>query len=169
MKKYILAIVTTFILVGCLSCFSYAQSSCDEVKKENEYLKKALKMLEPEKSQTVDNTEIRLIKCTGDAKAQTITLEFILINKQANKKVTLREISGIDIEGNQYDTNSEMFKIGKDNYSSIINTDVPVKAGATLKKTLPAVKFLKLFKFEYRAETSRPVDVEFRDIKVDWK
>jgi len=172
MKKPILTTIAIFFLYACLAGASYAQSNCDEVKKENEYLKKSLKMLEPVMTQTVDNTEIRLTKCTGDPKAQTITMEFILINKQANKEVILGNPTGIDMEGNEYNTNYQNFQIGsKTNGRAVLNTDVPIKASASLKKVLPAVKYLKLIKFLYRSENTKypGIDIEFRDIQVTWK
>ena len=150
-----------------------AQTTCDEIKKENEYLKKMLKITETDSKQTIDFTEIKLLKAIGDSKNQTVTIELLLTNKKANKWVRLNNPKVIDLEGNTYlgyEMLSGGFKIGTLSNNETINTNVPVKAIAVFKKILPEVKIMNALEFEYSSEDhSDIINVQFNSIKINWK
>lgn len=164
-------ILLTIFLSSTVNLLAQTTSAtCDEVRKENEYLRKMLNIIQTEISQTVDNTEIRLIRASGDSKAQTIRVEFILINIKANKRIYLNKPRAIDLEGNAYNTNYGPFEIGTSDGNAIINTNVPTKAAVVFKKVLPDVKILKSVDFQYSSEdTQGEANVMFNDVKITWK
>jgi len=172
MKK----ILITLLICG-INALSYAQTSqnCDQVKKElikvqdeNKYLRNSLKINEPIKEITSDNINFKLIKVDGDSKAQTITMTVTLKTSAANWYIMSSVNSIIDIDGNEYKLKS--FMVGASDFRSIkLNTDVPIKCTYTFGGILPAVKIIKLFKFEYTHSAGEPYSVEFRDLTVDWR
>jgi hypothetical protein len=163
MKKsiFILGLVLTTVSL-------WAQASCEEVKKENEYLKKALNINSPIKNTTAANIDFNLLKCEGDIKQQTVTVVLTLINHDATKEFQFSRANAIDVEANQWQTYS--IAIGNADKRNKIYTDTPVKTVIQFSKILPSVKMLKHIGVEYYSETpGKVLEIEFKDIPISWK
>ncbi|WP_127125917.1 hypothetical protein [Pseudoflavitalea rhizosphaerae] len=145
------------------------KAELDKVKAENEYLKNSLKIGKPVNSITSDKIEFKLLKAEGNSKSQTITFSFVLTTSAANWYINSSVKSIIDIDGNEYKLKS--FTNGASDWDRSIDliTDVPIKTTYTFAGVLPAVKMIKLFKYDYSHEWGEPHAVEFRDIPIDWK
>lgn len=145
------------------------KAELEKVKAENEYLKNSLKISKPLNAVTSDKIEFKLLKAEGNTKSQTITFTFVLTTSAANWYINSNVRSIIDIDGNEYRLKS--YTLGAYNYGSSINltTDVPIKCTYTFQGVLPAVKMIKLFKYDYSHSAGEPYSVEFRDIPVEWK
>ncbi|MRG44651.1 hypothetical protein GFS24_05975 [Chitinophaga sp. SYP-B3965] len=147
--------------------FAQSQQDCNKLKEENAYLRASLKINEPIKVVNSDKIEFKLLKAEGNAKSQSITFTFVLLTSAANWEIEQRIKSIIDIDGNEYELKSKT--IGAKSYGDIVlNTDVPIKCTFTFGGVLPAVKLIKLFKFEYYYPGQTRF-AEFRDISIDWK
>ncbi|OQP64635.1 hypothetical protein [Niastella populi] len=162
MKKATFIIVFVFQTINLL-----AQTSCDDLKKENEYLKKALSITTPVKTVSGPNVDFNLIKCEGDSKQQKLTVVFTVLNHDANKYFFMDKADAIDVEANQYHTTSTL--IGSRSVSNTIYTETPVKASIEFSKILPSVKMLKLVSIPYALGNQVNLAFEFRDIPVTWK
>lgn len=142
-----------------------AQSpGCEEIKKENEYLKKALHILTPVKAVTSKNIDFNIYKCEGNITEQTITLTLVITNHGPNADLNFRKAIAVDAEGNEYETYA--IKIGSGGSNNKIFTDVPVKSLFEFKKVLPTVKLLKIIAIEFGGSDA---GFEYRDIPVTWK
>ncbi|QEH43811.1 hypothetical protein [Chitinophaga sp. XS-30] len=144
-----------------------AQSDCDELKKENEYLKKAIKFTTPTKTLTSSKIDFNLIKVEGNTKEQSVDIVLTLTNRDVNKNINLSKAVAIDIEANEYETYNT--KIGSGGSRNKIYTDTPVKTVIRFTKILPGVKMLKLVPISYYDESGNTVGIEFKDLTIDWK
>src|SRR5688572_16671060 len=99
-------ITSTFLTFVCLfNLQAFAQSaSCDELKKENEYLKKALSILTPVKTVTTDKIDFNISKCEGNIKQQTVELTVVVTNHGPHSELSLRKAVAVDAEGNEFQT-----------------------------------------------------------------
>ncbi|MFA4851720.1 MAG: hypothetical protein WC868_05760 [Bacteroidales bacterium] len=146
-----------------LSNKAYSQTKCDSLESENEYLKKVIQLNQPILEVEADKVEYKLVKCEGNKKTQTVTLEFLIINKQANLNFLLNNSIIIDLNGNSFNS-------GYDNINTTIYTDVPLKGKQTFSGILSDVLYIKLFKFDtFSMQTEKHNNIEFRDIKISWK
>lgn len=145
------------------------KAELDKVKTENEYLKNSLKIGKPMNTITSDKIEFKLLKAEGNSKSQTVTFTFVLTTSAANWYINSAVKSIIDIDGNEYKLKS--FTNGASDWDKSIDliTDVPIKTTYTFGGILPAVKMIKLFKYNYSHQWGEPHAVEFRDIPIDWK
>jgi hypothetical protein len=127
------------------------------------------KSTKPIQIATADNIEFKLIKVTGNSKAQSITCTMVLTTSAANWYIMSHVKSIIDGEGNEYKLKS--FTIGASDYFPKVDliTGIPIKCTYTFGGVLPDVKAIKLFKYDYTHSAGEPFAVEFRDIPVDWQ
>lgn len=144
-----------------------AQTNCEDVKKENEYLKKALQITTPAKTITSSKIDFNLLKVEGNTKEQTVEIILTLVNHDANTKFEYRGVTALDVEGNEYKTNDCW--VGSEKYGNKIYTDTPVKSVIKLSKVLPGVKILKLLALSYYGEAGRSIEIEFKDLTISWK
>lgn len=162
-----------FLITGLLVCLSIivqAQTTdCDDLKKENEYLRNALNILKPVQSATSSKVELSLIKCEGNSVDQTVTLWLTATNKEANKDFQFSQSEVIDVEGNSL--KSYDIVMGSSGIRGTLYTDVPVKVSVTFKKVLPSVKILKLINLEHYnpQQAGRTLSFQFKDININWE
>ena len=116
-------ITSTFLTFVCLfNLQAFAQSAnCDELKKENEYLKKALSILTPVKTVTTDKIDFNISKCEGNIKQQTVELTVVVTNHGPHSELSLRKAVAVDAEGNEFQT--YQIKIGSGSSINKIYTD----------------------------------------------
>ena len=178
MKKLIILSVLSITTVG------FSQTNCENLKKENEalqstnkvltsendYLKKIIEIntaiLETEK----DNSSFKITKVTGNKAEKTIAITFLVEAKDENKKITITDISIVDIEGNEYKI--DLYKSSKPYPELALNT--PVKLNFSFKDVQNEPLYLKLFRFKTNSNSEKsPLggiksNLEFKDIKVFW-
>lgn len=164
MNKVIL-LIAIILTAGSLS----AQNSCDELKKENEYLRKALQITTPVKTITSSNIDFNLVKCEGNSKKQSVELVLTLVNHGANREFQFSRVTAVDIEADEFETYD--IKIGSGGSRNSIYTEVPVKTIIRIKKVLPSVKILKLIAIKYYDDVTpgKTNEIEYRNISVTWK
>ncbi|WP_343699894.1 hypothetical protein [Chitinophaga sp.] len=156
----------------CLSTFLrpesvHAQSNCEELKKENEYLKKALNITTPIKTVTTANIDFNILKVEGNTKDQTVTVSMTFVNHDANEAIQYYNTQAIDVEGNEYKGSNH--SIGSEGSRNTLFTDTPVKSTITFKKVLPSVKIMKLIHLHLLYNKPPNVKLEFRDLPITWK
>jgi hypothetical protein len=163
-----LSCVVCFFAIVLIQSTAFSQSACDEVKKENEYLRKALKITTPVKTVTSLNIDFNLIKAEGNKKEQTVTLTLTILNHDANQRVSFDKAKAIDVEGNEYQTDD--IYIGSSWNANTTYTDTPIKTTIRFKKVLPSTQIFKLVPINYFHEKhSSTINFEYRDITIDWK
>lgn len=81
--------------------FIFAQN-CEEIKKENDYLKQIINVNKPEYKIEFDKTEFLITKIEGDSKQQTVSISILVNNKDVNKYISMFGFTAIDLEGNEY-------------------------------------------------------------------
>jgi hypothetical protein len=161
-------ILATIIMTTFLTKTSIAQTSCEEIKKENEYLRKALKITSAQNIVTSSNIEFNLIKCIGNKKEQTVELVLTLINHDANQEFQFQQANALDIEANEYKT--YQFKIGSANTRNQIYTDTPVKTIIRFNKVLPGTKILRTVGISYfYGEPGHTKQFEYKNVSIDWR
>lgn len=166
MKNIIIQTGIFFLLA--LGQTSMAQTNCDELKKENESLKKALQITTPVKTITSSKIDFNFIKCEGNAKEQTVEITLTLVDHDANRSFQFHRTKAIDIEANEYETSD--VKVGGATSGNTIYTDTPVKAVIKCTKILPSIKMLKLIPLSYfNGAPGNSIEIEFRDIAITWK
>ena len=146
---------------------SIAQTNCDDLKKENEYLKKTLQINTPTKTVTTGKIDFNLIKCEGNTKDQTISIILTLVNHTANRSILFDPAKAIDIEGNEY--KSDKISIGSRGESNDLYTEVPIKTIIRLIKVLPEVKILKIVPLKFFDPSAGHFEVELKDLTITWK
>ncbi|MBC9912759.1 hypothetical protein [Chitinophaga varians] len=166
--KNVITLMAIMLLLPALNPMSMAQLNCDELKKENESLKKALQITTPIKTITSSKIDFNLIKCEGNTKEQTVDVMLTLVNHDANQEFQFEEAKAIDIEANEYKTFN--ISIGSGSSRNKIYTDTPVKVVIKFTKVLPSVKIFKLIPISYFHDApGRSVDIEYKDITISWK
>lgn len=162
--------------IAVLSCFFVftcqiviAQTNCDELKKENEYLKKSLQINTPTKTVTAAKIDFHFIRCEGNTKAQTINVILTLVNHDANRSILVDPIRVVDVEGNEY--RSEEVLLGTQDRSNDLYTDTPLKTVIKISKVLPAVKMLKILPINFfdPAPGTGHFSLELKDLPITWK
>jgi hypothetical protein len=144
-----------------------AQSTCDALKKENEYLKKTLQINTPTKTVSAVSIDFNVIKVEGNTKDQTVTLVMTFVNHNANEEIQYYEAKAIDIEGNEYKDSNR--SIGNEQSRNTLYTDTPIKSTITFSKVLPSVKMLKLVPIHFLYNKPLDVKIEFKDLPITWK
>lgn len=160
-------------LLVCSFFLSYAlfAQNCEEIQKENDYLKQILHINTPEYKTEFDKTEFTITKIEGDTKQQTVTFTILVNNKDVNKFVSFGDFSTIDLEGNEYKKQDfaeikGLNSLGSDTF----NTNVPKKIEPTLVKVPANTQLIKLFKFNYYSDILNDYKtIEFRNLKIKWK
>lgn len=158
-------IVCTLLLLN--THVASAQSNCDELKKENAYLKKTLQITTPTKTASAANIDFNIIKVEGSTKDQTITLVMTFLNHNANEGIQYYDTKAIDVEGNEYKGSNH--SIGSSGTRNTLYTDTPVKSTVTFTKVLPSVKIIKLVHIHFLYNKPLDLEIEFKDLSVTWK
>jgi hypothetical protein len=147
--------------------FTFGQANCDELKKENDYLKNALKISSPVKTVTVEKIDFNLLTCIGNKKDQTIELTLGLVNHDVNKDFQFSELSALDVEGNEF--KSDRINLGASGVRNEIYTDSPIKATILFSKVMPGTAVLRTVIVRYIGERYSGADFEFKNVSVTWK
>jgi hypothetical protein len=164
MKKIAIAFLFLTVMLSSVQTLIAQSADCDDIKKENEYLKKALNILAPIKTATSKKMDFLLTKCEGNIKEQTVTVTLIVTNHGPNTNLSFQKATGVDVEANEYETYG--IKIGSGGSSNKVFTDVPVKTIFQYEKVLPSIKMLKLIAVEF---SGNDPGFEYKDIPVTWK
>ena len=146
------------------------QSTNKVLTSENEYLKKIVEInkaiLETEK----DNSSFKITKVTGNKAEKTIAITFLVEAKDENKKMTITDVSIIDIEGKEYEI--DFYKSSRPYPELDLNT--PIKLTFSFKNIENQPLFIKLFRFKITSQPIRNLfedtksNLEFKDLKVNW-
>ena len=162
----------------------YSQTNCDVLKKdnealqstnkilvsENEYLKKVLDINKPILETETENSTFKITKVVGNKAGKNIEIAFLVEAKDENKKITIENISAVDIEGNAYEI--DFFK--SSNTFPQLAKDVPVKLTLSFKDIQGVPMFIKMFRFKTTSQPDRNTfekkrsNLEFKDLKVVW-
>ena len=173
-----------FLSVLLFSIFGYSQTNCDVLKKENEalqstnkilvseneYLKKVLDINKPIIETEKENSTFKITKVIGNKAGKNIEITFLVEAKDENKKVTIENISVVDIEGNEYGI--DFFKSSK-TFPQLAK-NVPQKLTLSFKDIQGEPMFIKIFRFKTTSQPDRNTfektrsNLEFRDLKVSW-
>lgn len=178
MKKILLL---SAILVASLG---YSQTNCESLKKENEtlqstiktlsseneYLKKALDINKPILDTEKENSSFKITKVIGNKAEKSIAITFLVEAKDENKKMSIDNVSIVDIEGNEYQI--DLYKSSRPYPELALN--VPIKLTFSFKDIQDEPLFIKLFRFKTNSQPERNLfestrsNIELRDIKVLW-
>ena len=143
----------------------YSQTNCDVLKKdnealqstnkilvsENEYLKKVLDINKPILETETENSTFKITKVVGSKDRKNIEITFLVETKDENKKVTIEDISVVDIEGNEYGI--DFFKSSK-TFPQLAK-NVPVKLTFSFKDIQGEPIFIKMFSFKTTSQPDR--------------
>lgn len=181
-KKIIIASIL------CIATLSNAQTKtvstinpCDDLKKENEALKKSLNINQPISTVTDNEIEFNITKVKGDIKSQMVTIEFLLTNKIKNRQVGLSKgtMKIVSVEGDVLKLEKYLIpEIQSYDYNNLhieLNTDVPIKCSFTFGTLLPSNQYIKLLNLPYLVfnysgtEETNKGATEFKDLKIEWK
>lgn len=156
-------------------------TQCEQLKKENDSLKKALGLNEPILSYTKNDIEYRLVKASGDKKTQIITIELVLTNKIENRIFELQNMLGTSIKiftlnGDMLSSNEQIIHgATMVSTSTTLFTDTPLKLTFKFEPLLPSNEYLKLFFLAYKLRNLQDYrkdiseEVEFKDLKINWR
>ncbi|MCQ4139548.1 transposase [Chryseobacterium sp. EO14] len=178
--------MTRFLFLSAIlfAASGYSQTNCDVLKKENEalqstgkvllseneYLKKVLDINKPILETENENSTFKITKVTGNKTGKNIEITFLVEAKDENKKMTIEDISFVDIEGIEYKI--DLFKSSK-TFPQLAK-DIPLKLTFSFKDIQGEPMFIKIFRFK---TTSQPEinsfekirsGLEFKDLKVNW-
>lgn len=132
--------------------FVFAQN-CEEIKKENDYLKQIINVNKPEYKIEFDKTEFYITKIEGDIKQQTVSISILVNNIDVNKYISLSGFTAIDLEGNEYKKKDYAETIGLNSLGSdTFSTNVPKKIVPILVKVPANTPIIKLMKFNYYSD-----------------
>ena len=161
-----------FLPALLLAAFGYSQTNCDVLKKENEslqstnkvlvsendYLKKVLDINKPILETETENSTYKITKVTGNKAEKTISITFLVEAKDENKKMTIEDISIVDIEGKEYEI--DFYKSSRPYPELDLNT--PIKLTFSFKDIENQPLFIKLFRLKI---ISQPIRNLFEDTK----
>ncbi len=162
----------------------YSQTNCDVLKKdnealqstnkvltsENEYLKKVLDINKPILETETENSTFKITKVVGSKDRKNIEITFLVETKDENKKMTITDISIVDVEGNEYKL--DYFKSSATHPDLVLN--VPIKLIFSFKEVQDEPLFIKLFRFKTNSKSEKNriegirSNIELRDIKILW-
>lgn len=119
--------------------------------------------------QTVQKIEYNLVKCEGNAKAQTVTVILLLNNTGANRDLQFEQLRAIDDQGEEYKTYN--INIGSGSLRNKLATAIPIRTVATIPKVLPTTKKFNLIACPVYddEQPGRTINIEFRDVAITWK
>lgn len=154
-----------------------SNSSCDDIKKENEYLKKTLNINQSITSLNVGDVDFNVVKIKGDSKSQMVTIEVLLTNKIQNRNVSvdINNIKIVTLDGEIYKPSKYFLPSATWDNKIYLNTDVPIKISFVFGTMLPSTEYIKLFNlaftiFDQQDYNKNIVDAnEYRDLKIIWK
>jgi hypothetical protein len=125
--------------------------------------------------QTAYNVEYALVKCQGNAKAQTVTLTFLLTNSAANQVRKITRLKAVDEQGDEYAVEGYQAKLGSGtSVYTTLATGVPIKAVVVVPKILPKTKLFKLVTLTVYGEghpaapAGGNIDLEYRNVAIGW-
>jgi len=167
-----------------ITALAFSQTNCETLKKENEvlkstnkiltseneYLKKVLEINKPILETEKDNSSFKITKVTGNKAEKTISITFLVEAKDENKKMTIEDISIVDIEGKEYEI--DFYKSSRPYPELDLNT--PIKLTFSFKNIENQPLFIKLFRFKITSQPIRNLfedtksNLEFKDLKVNW-
>jgi hypothetical protein len=167
-----------------ITALAFSQTNCETLKKENEvlkstnkiltseneYLKKVLEINKPILETEKDNSSFKITKVTGNKAEKTISITFLVEAKDENKKMTIEDVSIIDIEGKEYEI--DFYKSSRPYPELDLNT--PIKLTFSFKNIENQPLFIKLFRFKITSQPKRNLfentksNIEFKDLKVNW-
>ena len=173
-----------FLSAISVASLGYSQTNCESLKKENEtlqstiktlsseneYLKKVLDINKPILETEKENSSFKITKVVGNKAEKSIVVTFLIEAKDENKKMTITDISIVDIEGNEYKI--DLYKSSKPFPELALNT--PVKLNFSFKDIQNEPLYIKLFRFKTNSTSEKsPLggiksNLEFKDIKVFW-
>lgn len=182
MKQTILYALLLFASITYSQTNKVSSSNpCENLKKENDSLKKALGLNEPIKTFRHNDVDYEILKVVGDRKTQTISVEIIVTNKLANRNFEMMNMLGTSIKittitGDVLFSN-ELYVPGVTAYSAFttLHTDVPLKMTFRFNPLLPSNEYIKLFYLSYKLRNLQDSkkdsieEIEFRDLKINWK
>ncbi len=137
---------------------------------ENEYQKKVLEINNPILETEKENASFKITKVFGNRVGKNIEITFLIEAKDENKKMTIEDISIVDIEGNEHKI--DFYKSSKP-YPELAS-NVPVKLTFSFKEIQGEPMFIKIFRFKTTSQPERNLfektksNIEFRDLKVVW-
>jgi hypothetical protein len=118
--------------------------------------------------QMVRKIDFALVKCEGNANAQTATVTLLLTNAAANQEIQFINVTALDEQGEEYKTFN--IRIGTQELRNTLTTGVPIKATFVIPKVLPTVKTFKVLACPiYGSGGAADSKIEFRDIAISWK
>ena len=167
-----------------ITALAFSQTNCETLKKENEvlkstnkiltseneYLKKVLEINKPILETEKDNSSFKITKETGNKAEKTISITFLVEAKDENKKMTIEDISIVDIEGKEYEI--DFYKSSRPYPELDLNTPIKLTFSFTNIENTPL--FIKLFRFKITSQPKRNLfentksNIEFKDLKVNW-
>ncbi|PQA92087.1 transposase [Chryseobacterium piscicola] len=137
---------------------------------ENDYLKKVLSVNTPLLQSEKENTLYQITKVTGNKAGKSIEITFLITAKDENKKLTIEDISIIDMEGNEY--KADLYKSSRPFPELSLNTSH--KLTFSFKDIKSQTLFIKIFRFKTTAQPERNTfektksNLEFKDFKISW-
>lgn len=167
-----------------ITSLGLSQTNCENLKKENEvlqstnkiltseneYLKKIVEINKPISETEKDNSSFKITKVTGNKAEKTIAITFLVETKDENKKMTIEDISIVDIEGKEYEI--DFYKSSRPYPKLDLKT--PIKLTFSFKNIENEPLFIKLFRFKITSQPIRNLfedtksNLEFKDLKVNW-
>lgn len=159
------------ILVLCYS-LTFSQTNCNDIKTENDHLKKLLNLYNDHKPSTFENLEFTFFRAIGDIKKQTVTVEFLVKNTNVitgdyyvDKIEVIDELnSSKELAHDGFGTN-----YGRD---AILLTDVEQKYTCIVEKVAPStmsnVKYIT-FKIVNREKYLESIFGKINGDKIEWK
>lgn len=173
MNRHFLLTVLLCLFVTAL----FAQTNCDEIKKENDYLKKALNLNKPVTEIQNGDLVFSVTKVEGNSKSQVVTIEMLVKNTGRNLDDFTSEVkSVIDINGTEYLLSKAFIGAKEGSAYATLYRDVPLKCKYIFAGIQPEVKIIKLFNYpvKYHIPGTNSFDfqkeaAEFRDLTIVWK
>ena len=167
MKKITLLLVLFFTFQNFL--FSQRDLDCDALKRQNEYLRKALNLNAPLSSSGFELIEFDIVKCEGNSSRKTIVITLLVTNKDETKSSSGRNFKIYDLKGNEYQASNVKLGVESWRYYTMPN-DIPVKCTVIFENIQDKILFVKSFSFNITSSKSGQTKwIGFKDLKVEWK
>jgi hypothetical protein len=123
----------------------------------------------PPQTQTGEDITYTLVSCTGDRKAQTVAVRFLVTNNSATRDLQFVKLVAIDASGEQHPTYDVGFGTSP---RSSVPTGIAVKAAGILKGVLPSVtsfSIITLSSYYKNVGPGKNVELTYRDVPITWK
>lgn len=173
-----------FLSAIAFASLGYSQTNCEALKNENEtlrstiktvsseneFLKKVLDINKPILEKEKENSSFKITKIVGNKAERTIAITFLVEAKDETKKMSVDNVSIVDIEGNEYKI--DLYKSSRPYPELALN--VPIKLTFSFKDIQGEPLFIKLFRFRTTSQPERNLfestrsNIEFSDLKVFW-